>query len=130
MKAIKINVETKTLDPIEISKDWREIPKQIGNGCDIFCVPIKFDNNDCLYADDESLLRMDDIKGGFSMEGWNYPIVGNALIIGTNDEGDSVDCVTEIEELSQKLFFINDVMAKEHAVKALSTPPQIHFFNS
>ena len=45
-KAIKINVETKTLEYITLGDDYTEIYGAIGNGCHTFCVPINFENND------------------------------------------------------------------------------------
>ena len=100
-KALKINVETKQIEAITIesSKDiYREI------GCELFEVPVTFDNGDGLYCDEEALLRVRNIKGGFMMPGWVRPIVGNAIILGTKRNGDSCDCKSEISELKVKFF--------------------------
>jgi hypothetical protein len=95
-KALLINVENKTITEIEIGTHFAEISKAIGNNCQYFCCPHVFPNDDGLYSDDEILLRPDDIKGGFMLEGWSYPIVNNAIILGCDDEGDSVDCKTKV----------------------------------
>ena len=124
-KAILINSENQTLSYIQLSDDYREIPKAIGNGCELFCCPITFDNMDGMYADDESLLRPDDIKGGFIMDDWYYPLVGNAIILGTDDEGESVDVKTTIEEIQSQIKFIDSDECKKHSEVARNTPPQI-----
>ena len=117
-KAILINVETKQLTQIIIDKDISSISEAIGNGCELFCVPVDYENGDALYADDESLLRLDDIKGGFIFPNWNFPIINNAIILGTDDEGDSIDCKSTIEEIQKDITFISEEKAKIYAEKA------------
>jgi len=124
-KAIKINVETKKLEYITLGDDYKEIYGAIGNGCDTFCVPINFENNDGMFADDESLLRENDIKGGFIMDDWHSPIVGNAIILGTDDEGNSVDCLTKIEDIESQITFIDMEVCKMWRDKVMSTPRTI-----
>lgn len=127
IKAILINSENKTITEVLHDGTLASIYRLIGNGCTTFTCPVNFANEDSLYCDDESLLRTEDIKGGFVMDGWSYPIVGNALILGTDAEGDSVDAKTDIDTLSEEVIFINDVMAKDYAKEALSKPPMIFF---
>ena len=124
-KAIKINVETKKLEYITLGDDYKEIYPAIGNGCDTFCIPISFANEDSLYADDESLLRENDIKGGFIMDDWHSPIVGNAIILGSNDDGESVDCLTKIEDIESQITFIDENVCKMWCEKVMSTPRTI-----
>lgn len=104
IKAIKIDVEKQSVYPIEITDNFRDIYGVIGNGCSLFCLPVKYENGDGLFADDEILLRPSDIKGGFMFPGWSYPITNNAVIIGSNDEGDSVDCKSSIEDFNDIQF--------------------------
>lgn len=127
-KAIKINVETKKLEYITLGDDYKEIYGAIGNGCDTFCVPISFENEDSMFADDESLLRENDIKGGFIMDDWHSPIVGNAIILGTDDEGNSVDCQTKIEDIESQITFIEEKVCKMWREKVLGTPRTIITF--
>ena len=126
-KVIKIDVEKQEVYHIELGDHYTDIYEKIGNNCSTFCVPLEFENHDCLYADDESLLR-DDIKGGFYMPDWSVPIVGNALIVGTDDEGDSVDSKTDIDTIKNNIRFLNAEMCKRYQNHALSTPPTIISF--
>jgi hypothetical protein len=127
-KAIRINVETKSFEYITLGDDYKEIYGAIGNGCDTFCVPISFENQDSMFADDESLLREHDIKGGFIMDDWHSPIVGNAIILGTDDEGNSVDCLTKIEDIMNQVTFIEEKVCKMWREKVLGTPKTIITF--
>ena len=96
-RAIKINVETKTIETIILGDDYKEIYPAIGNGCSCFAIPVEFPNGDSMYVDDESLLRPDDIVGGFIMEGWRVPIIGNAILLGCDEEGESISCKSSCE---------------------------------
>lgn len=109
MRAIKIDVVKKQVYEIEISKGLKPIYEAIG--CDIFCCPVTWDNQDTIYADDEALLK-EDVEGCFSFPDFNYPIVGNALILGTDDMGESVDAKSSVEELQEKIIWGNKEVAE------------------
>jgi hypothetical protein len=125
MKALKINVENKTITQVELSQDFRDISKEIGNGCEYFCIPYSFANDDSLYADDESLLRQKNIKGGFMLsDEWSYPIVGNAIILGTDEEGESIDCKSTIDDFKD-IIWVSKEESINWAITALNTKPII-----
>jgi hypothetical protein len=119
-KAIKINVETKKLEYVELKDDYNDIYNNIGNGCTCFEVPVGFENKDWIYCDEEICFRENDIKGGFMMKNWNYPILNNGIILGTDDDYESVDCKTKIEDL--EIIFIGMETAKKWAKIVLSSP--------
>jgi len=99
MKAIKINVETRKIENVTIDSS-KDIYEHIG--CDTFEIPLTFKNADALYCDEEGLLK--DIKGGFMMPGWIRPILGNAIILGSNEDGESIDCKSNISDIDVKFF--------------------------
>lgn len=127
-KAIKIDVVNKQVYEIELSDDYKAIYGAIGNGCTIFCAPIEFENGDTLYSDEEGLLH-EKMEGCFMMENWKYPLVGNAIILGTDDEGDSIDAKSTIEEIKNKVTFYDSEIAEKWKQKALNTPTQIITFD-
>ena len=126
-QALLIDVSTKTITQIELDSYFESISKAIGNGCQYFCCPFSFSNEDSMYADDESLLRIDSIKGGFILDGYSGTIVGNAIILGTDAEGDSVDVKSTIDEIAERVIFIDEGMAKGYAKEVMSKPPIIKF---
>lgn len=104
-KAIKINVIEKSFDNVTVDS-LHSYYQEIGNGCNTFCVPITFENQDSIYCDDNGLYAEN--IGGFIMKDWNYPIVGNAIVVGTNIQtGDSVDAKTSIEWLKENIIFLS-----------------------
>ena len=50
-KALKIDVVAQTVTEVKIDK-YQDIYSQIGNGCNLFCCPVDFENGDTLFADD------------------------------------------------------------------------------
>lgn len=105
MKALKIDTKLKQVIEIELEKGLKPIYEQIGNDCNTFACPVTFDNNDALHCDDEGLFH--EFDGGIMMKDWSYPIVGNLLVIGTNDEGESVDCKTTKEQLEKQIIWVS-----------------------
>jgi hypothetical protein len=103
-KGIKINSEKHTLEYVTLGEDFREIYPIIGPNCNTFACPITFDNEDSIYVDDEGMFQ--DYRNGFKMQDWAYPILGNGLILGADEEGESVDVKTTIEELKSKIIFV------------------------
>jgi hypothetical protein len=120
MKALKIDVVNKTITEIQL-EHTKEIYKIVGNGCHTFCAPVEFDNQDTLFADDEALLQSE-LQGCFMLPDWKYPIVGNAVILGTDYDGDVCDCKTNPEDLLEIIMFGNKEAAEIHRDTALSQP--------
>lgn len=131
MKALKIDVVNKTITRINIDKEnfSTEIYQQIGNGCNLFCCPVDFENGDCIYADDESLLH-ENVEGCFMLPEWNYPIVGNAIVLGTDQEGDTIDSKTSPSELLDNVIWGNKEVAEDYREKALNSMYVINFDNA
>lgn len=118
-KALIIDVKNQLVREAT-TNDYKDIYDLIGNGCTTFACPIEFDNGDALYVDDEGLYH--DNQGCFIMEGWSYPIVGNAVILGCDEEGESVDCKSTIEEISSKLKFYSKDVADRWSEISLNSP--------
>jgi hypothetical protein len=62
------------------------------------------------------------------MPDFNYPIVGNAIILGTDDEGESIDVKTKISELQEKIIWGNKEAAELWRNKAIGNRPEIQIF--
>lgn len=119
-KAILIDVTNKTVTNCEINH-YKEIYPLIGNGCTMFTVPVELENMDAIYVDDEGLLH-DEMKGGFILEGYHSPLIGNAVIQGTDDEGESVDCKSTLEEIAARITFLTPEQSEQWRNHALNQP--------
>ena len=122
MKALFIDVINETITETTIG-NYKEIYQKIANDCSIFTCPVEFENSDIIYVDDEGLLK--EVHGGFMMNGWKYPLIGNAIILGADDEGESIDYASDVEEIKKQIIFCSKEYANAWKEKALSTPPTI-----
>jgi len=103
-QVIVINSEKQTIEFAEIS-NYKDIYPLIGNDCDTFCCPVSFDNADTLYADDEALYHP--YQGGIIMPDWDYPLIGNFVIVGTDEDGDNADVQSTLDEIRSKVRFLS-----------------------
>jgi hypothetical protein len=103
-QVIVVNSEKQTIEFAEIS-NYKDIYPLIGNDCDTFCCPVSFDNADTLYADDEALYHPYD--GGIIMPDWDYPLIGNFVIVGTDEDGDNADVQSTLDEIRSKVRFLS-----------------------
>ena len=103
MKGILIDVENEQIKFVEVGKDIDAIYEQIN--CDCFTV-INIENDDVIYVDDEGLFKLNEDSKFFYLEGSHQPIVGNGLILGTDDEGDSVDAKSKLEDIKDRITFL------------------------
>jgi len=110
-KAILINAKAQTVTQVEVGEGIQDIYKHlnchtfdvVNLGCSVGC-----------YVDDEGLLKaayIDDDgekhnMNGFRFKGKDTPIMGNGLIMGTNNEGESVDSPVSVEQITNVLTFV------------------------
>lgn len=125
MQAIKINSAERKLEIVQI-ENWKQIAPAIGNGCTTFACPVSFENGDTIYIDDEGLYH--EFQGGFIMDDWYCPIVGNGIILGTDCEGESIDPVSTLEELKSKIRFVSVDECINWQNKAMNSSPIVYFF--
>lgn len=128
IKALKIDVVKQEVYYVDLKNGLDPIYDQIGNDCSTFAVPVILANRDGLYVDDEAYLFENRLVGGFMLECTNHPLCGNALIIGTGYDGESQDCLTQIEEITNQIIWMSPEEMRTWAVIINNTPPIIRFF--
>jgi hypothetical protein len=103
MNAYLIDPFTRTITEVNHNGDYREIYKLIGADC--FDVVYLNRANDCCYIDDEGLYVED--QKFFLYHGFGQPLAGKGLVLGTNDEGDSVSPKITIEEVKKNVVWVD-----------------------
>lgn len=111
MKAILIDAARQEVREIEIS-DWRDITKAIGWDCRLFTVATELENGDSLFVDDEGLIN--GTEHFFITEYYPHPLAGNGVILGCNEDGESQNCKSTIDEI--KVGFTS----REHIINAMA----------
>ena len=115
MRIIKINVETQKVEELNIPK-WKglaDLYRLIGNECTTIEASVIYPNGDALYCDEEARLFEDHAAGGFTYPDWKFPVINNALIVGTTDEGRDTDAKSTIEEIQKDIVWLDAEAAKK-----------------
>jgi hypothetical protein len=61
------------------------------------------------------------------MDNWSYAIVGNAIILGTDEEGESIDCKYSPMDVYSQIIWGNKAVAEEYRKVALTKTPEFIF---
>ena len=113
MKAILIDPDNKTITEVDYNGDWQTIKTHIGNGCTTFTGGMKFGNDDMMMCDDEGLFMSgipDEGRqniGGIITGSMSGPLVGRVLLMGGDDEGETVDAKSEIIREADDFFTVD-----------------------
>lgn len=99
MRGILINPWTKEVTEVEVGEGiepmYHLLTNPLGNKVDTFCLGGILENHDCLYVDDNGLLH----PGNKVFNIGGMPLVGNGLILGLDEEGDSIDAKSLLVEV-------------------------------
>jgi len=119
MKAILIDPFKKEIREVQTDGTLSNIYQLLD--CNMIESPVEYDNRDILYCDEEAwLYQKENIPlAGFKKPGWSYPILGKALIIGTDDNGESTDCKSKVLDFFKYQFIENDEMLKFGKLKGI-----------
>ena len=101
MKAILIDSINKEVKEVEIGKGIDEMYKFLN--CECFTIASYLPKNDAIFVDDEGLMNGPDVF--FTYEGAHQPFAGNGLIMGSDRNGESVDCKISLDEVKKKVNF-------------------------
>jgi hypothetical protein len=102
MRAILIDPVSETVSEVEYNGDYKHIYELCGFEC--FTV-IDLGKGETLFIDDEGLLK--EQEHFFALEGplWAYPqpLAGRGLILGTDDDGESVATKLTLEAIRENV---------------------------
>ena len=116
MRIILIDPEKETVTEVQMENGLKAIYEMLD--CKIFCVPMNYENKDAMYSDDESWLRYEGTEKGFMFPTWTYPIIGKSLIIGTDDEGESVDAKSKVTDFTETVIWKDAKYMTEFGMRA------------
>jgi hypothetical protein len=104
MKAFVIDPITRTVAEVDYNGDYRQIYKLID--ADTFdAVTVQYDtltgHRESLFVDDEGLFKAD--QKFFHWADYPQPLAGKALLLGTDDTGESVATKQTISEVERQV---------------------------
>lgn len=100
MRTILIDPEKQTVEELEFMGNYTDIQNIIGCRC-FTTLNLGGETNDAVFVDDEGLFH--DSGYVFTIEG--RPLVGKGLIMGCDDEGESISTTVSLEEVRYKVRF-------------------------
>jgi hypothetical protein len=100
MKAILIDPKAETVTEVKHNGDYKQIYKLID--CELFTV-LQIDDVNSIYIDDEGLLN--DPKYFFNWRGYGQPLANKGLVLGCDEEGDTIGTTLSVEEVRAKVTF-------------------------
>lgn len=106
VRGILIDPVAKTITEVTLNGDYKEIHKQIGADCfDAVYVDRRPDGStEAIFVDDEGLYR--EGQEFFLWRGYAQPLAGRGLILGANEEGDTVSTRLSLDQVKNKVSFV------------------------
>jgi hypothetical protein len=104
MKAILINPKLKRIEEVEHKGDLKSLYKLID--CRMVTCAIRLSNDDVVYADDEGLCNAN-LHFFIIRDSPFQPIIGNGLVVGSDDEGGDAPCKSTLEQVKTKVTFLS-----------------------
>lgn len=107
MRAILIDAAARTITEIDIEKgaDSGAHALERAIGCDIFQMAMNYPNGDVLYVDEEGLLKP--APHWFRVRSGHQAFAGNGVLLGSDNQGESVDVKTTLDDLRATVTFMS-----------------------
>ena len=103
MKAILIDVKNQEVTEVLHDDTLESIYNHVD--CRTFDV-VRIDDVNSIYIDDEGLFVEDQLYFEYSGGTHKVQLAGNGLILGLNDEGDTVEPTLTVEHVKSKVTFL------------------------
>lgn len=106
MQAYFINPFSRNVTTVDYDGDYKSISRMIDASRGCFDVVRLYQNQDAAFVDDEGLYVED--QTFWIHRNYPQPLAGKALVLGCNEEGDSVAPKTSFEDLVGDIHFIGN----------------------
>ena len=104
MKAILIDVKNQEIKEVEHDNTLQNIYGLLD--CRVFDV-VRIDNVNSIFVDDEGILK-DNLYFQYSGRDHVIQLAGNGLILGVDDEGNSISPTLTVEDVKNKVSFLSE----------------------
>jgi hypothetical protein len=101
-----IDPAARRIAPWPYNGDWRTIASALRIGQSPFTL-VEIGNGDVIYVDDEGLLKP--LDWFFAIKGGHQPFAGYGLVLGSNDEGESVSARIALQDLKRRVLHLRIV---------------------
>jgi hypothetical protein len=101
-----IDPSAQSITPWAYNGDWRTIRTAIRTGGSPFTL-VYLENGDCLFVDDEGLLKP--LDWFFAVKGLHQPLAGCGLVLGADRDGETVSARTTLDDLKRRVLHLRIV---------------------
>lgn len=106
VKMILIDSEAREVKQITLEEDantplFKAMQRQVDG---LLAMATYLPNNDCVMVNDEGLFKF---RNFFILKDYAQPLAGNGLVVGTDNEGETVDAVSTVEDIEKSVQFID-----------------------
>jgi hypothetical protein len=101
-----IDPAARSVAPWAYNGDWQTIAPALRIGRSPFTT-VEIDDGDVIYVDDEGLLKP--LDWFFAVKGGHQPFAGCGLVLGSDDEGNTVSARIAIGEFKRRLLHLRIV---------------------
>lgn len=113
MRAILINPVLRLVTEVEYNGDYRQIYEHINaRTFEIVSLPGPNGTEVCVFVDEEGLLNGNP-HGWFTIEGYAQPLRGRGLVLGSNDECESVASPLNATQVAAMVQFPSDTEVRQ-----------------
>ncbi len=109
-KAILIDAINKTVREVTLPNGLQSWYDAIG--CELVTVAFNLDDYNSLLVDDEGLLKQPTCF--FLYKGYVQPLAGNGLIVGVDDEGNTVSTNATVDSIIDSVRFLDRAQVIEY----------------
>ncbi len=109
MQAVLIDPYKEEVTTVEYNGDYKQIYEHIKADC--FTL-VRLRDNDDVFVDDEGLLKVTKDTKFFMLKDYPQPLAGYGLILGNDDEGESVDVHHTAEFYRPTVQFLDTQMVQ------------------
>jgi hypothetical protein len=110
-----IDPAARSIAPWPYNGDWQTIAPAIRIGQSPFTI-VEIDDGDVIYVDDEGLLKP--LDWFFAIKGAHQPFAGCGLVLGSDDEGETVSASITLQELKRRILHLRIV--DQHPIRFLA----------
>ena len=104
VKAILIDVKNQEVKEVEHDNTLQNIYDLID--CRVFDI-VRIDNVNSIFVDDEGILK-DNLYFQYSGSNGIFQLAGNGLLLGIDDEGNSISPTLTVEDVKDKVRFLSE----------------------
>lgn len=111
-KALFIDAKSQTISEVKIGRGLQDVYTMIGGECQLVETAFYGKDGDWCVVDEEGLFHSHET--GFAVMGDDGEMlnvfVGSGVMMGADEEGDTVDVKTTVEELSKRIQWVDKSM--------------------